>query len=110
MDDVAESDLVAVIWIKNLEELADLLLKLAFITTVLELIGLIDVVHFVVEFDEFINSQDAVVICVNALEEHQEFAQEPLVLSQLKIEEGVDKAAVGHLVMLWELLDLTLLG
>ena len=67
-----------------------------------------DVVHFVVELNELIVGQDAVIIRVDALEEHQEFAQEPLVLSQLEVEDGVDQAAELRLVMLWELLDLTL--
>ena len=108
MDDITEGDFVAVIWVKDVEELADLLLKLPFVITVMELTGLIDVVHFVVEFDELIIGQDAVMIRVDALEKHQEFAQEPLVLYKLEIENGVDQAAEGRLVMLGELLDLAL--
>lgn len=98
------------IWVKDVEELADLLLELPFLVTVLGLTrGLIDVVHFVVELNELIVGQDAVIIRVDALEKHQEFAQEPLVLSQLEVEDGLDQAAELRLVMLWELLDLTLL-
>ena len=97
------------IWVKDVEELADLLLELPFLVTVLGLTrGLIDVVHFVVELNELIVGQDAVIIRVDALEKHQEFAQEPLVLSQLEVENGVDQAAEWRLVMLWELLDLAL--
>ena len=96
------------VWVKNIEELSDPLLKFAFIIVVLLDVRLVDVVHLVVELDELILGQDSIVVRIDALEKHQEFAEEPLMLSKLEIENGVDQAAEWRLVMLRKLLNLTM--
>ena len=96
-DDITQWDLVALVWIKDVQEVVNLFVELLFsflITVVHEEIN-IDYVHSFIQINELIHRDDSVPVCVDIFEKIKEFAQKVDVILELVAQDCVQKNGEG---------------
>lgn len=91
LNNVAKNNLVALEWVKNIQEVINFFIKFAFsflIFSSVEKFNIYDV-HFGIELHKFVVCNNSIVIFVNLLEKIHELPQESDVFAQLIVQDDV---------------------
>lgn len=98
LNDVAKNNLIALVWVKDIQEGVNFFIKFTFCLLIFSLVEefYIHYVHFGVEFNKFIICDDSVAVFINFFEQIHKLSQESDVLAQLIVQDDVDKVMACH--------------
>ena len=91
LDDIAKNNLIALEWIKDIQEVINFFIKFTFgilVFTSIEKFNIYDV-HFSVELHKLIVGNNSIVIFVNLFEKIHELSQKSNMLAQLIVQDNI---------------------